>query len=349
MAHPPSAVRFPGPPSTRMQTNEMSRSMRSLVLVLIALGLPGAEFPSVTLSNDLGFEPTVYPPDPEGASSRGTRLDHAGMVGELRYRGHTVFAPWRAPHDPTAPDHGIGLAGEFDIDGPHGFETTAKGEPFLKLGVGKLLRPDATGRGADQYFFNHRYDFAEPPQWSIEHDATSLRCSLSLSLGEQAHTYLSVVAVEPDAPAITITHSLSNTGSAALATEHYSHHFFTIDQQPIGAGYALTTSFVPQWEVKRSQRFSALATLDGHTLRLTAAFKGALYTPFEIEGSVADNAFTLTAPNGVAVRYRGDLAPSRWALYAETSAFCPEPFVSIELAPGETETWTRRYEIVLPE
>ena len=323
-----------------------------LLLALFASRLPAvdhpvADYPSVTLANDVGLEALVYLPDPEAGYYRGTRMDHAGMVGELRWRGHVVFAPWRKRHDPTSPDHAIGLAGEFDMDGPQQFATVAPGEAFLKIGVGKLIRPTA-GERAETYFFNHRYQWAEAPTWNVapSEDGRSVAMHQALTLGDHGYEYTCSVALEADAPVVVITHHLRNTGQVPLRTEHYSHHFFSFDGAPVGPGYALTTPFVPRWEAERANRFEPVAELDDHSLRFIAEIeRGAVYTAFDTAATVAHNAFTIRGPAGLSVHYRGDRPVARWQLYAERHAMCPEPFIRLEIAPGDLATSTRRYRL----
>lgn len=318
-------------------------------LLVLAAGLSASEYPRQTLRNAVGLEAVVMLPDAERGYYRGTRMDHAGMVAELRWQGHVVFAPWRQPHDPTSPDHAIGLAGEFDFHGPQGFAATKTGDTFLKIGVGKLIRP-AEGKGAEAYFFNRRYEVAEAPPWTVTAGANGRALSMRqvATAGDAGYDYTCTVTLAADAPVLTITHALTNLGSETLATEHYSHHFFTFDAAEVGPGYRLSLPFDVRWDPVDARRTTLVEVRD-RTIHLVEPLtgNGSLFLPLLHEAGVAANAFTIGGDTGVAVAYRGSHPATSWQVYAERSAMCPEPFVALTIEAGATTTFERRYELQL--
>ena len=63
-------------------------------------------------------------------------------------------------------------------------------------------------------------------------------------------------------------------------------------------------------------------------------------------GGVADNQVTVrNRRTGLAVKVAGDRPILRYHFFAAPGAVCPEPFVEINAAPGETITWAHRYEL----
>jgi hypothetical protein len=64
------------------------------------------------------------------------------------------------------------------------------------------------------------------------------------------------------------------------------------------------------------------------------------------EGGVADNQVTVrNRRTGLAVKITGDRPIVRYHVFAAPGAVCPEPFVEIHAAPGETIAWEHRYEL----
>src|SRR5262249_37740664 len=83
---------------------------------------PVAEYPNLVLTNgELAL--TVVLPDAKRGFYRGTRFDWSGQVARAAYRGHTLFAPWKSPHDPENYEDAIGTAEEFGINAPVGYDT----------------------------------------------------------------------------------------------------------------------------------------------------------------------------------------------------------------------------------
>ena len=46
---------------------------------------------------------------------------------------------------------------------------------------------------------------------------------------------------------------------------------------------------------------------------------------------------------GAAVEFRGDTPITRMVFWAVERAACPEPFIDIHLAPGQSRQWSSRY------
>src|SRR5205823_9360753 len=66
-------------------------------------------------------------------------------------------------------------------------------------------------------------------------------------------------------------------------------------------------------------------------------------------GSAGDDEFTVeNLRTGVAVRVRGDRPLSGFHFYAAPLAVCPEPFVQLELQPGQEARWKTEYTFLIP-
>lgn len=92
-----------------------------------------------------------------------SRFDHSSMVGLIRTKSsHRLYGTdlWKVPHNYRWPESGAGLASEFGVgddgdlcifrcgwtaatdvtNGVLGYQEAASGEPFLKIGVGQLVK-----------------------------------------------------------------------------------------------------------------------------------------------------------------------------------------------------------------
>lgn len=136
---------------------------RSVYLHRLTKGAAPHSFPNYTINGE-GLSFVAYLPDDRHGYYRSTRYDWGSMVGRVELRVPngggkiTVFADTRPrPHRPGTTDHVLGVASEFGCgvrgtvcrapgktlvaNGVLGYGDAQKGGTFLKLGVGKLLRP----------------------------------------------------------------------------------------------------------------------------------------------------------------------------------------------------------------
>jgi hypothetical protein len=87
--------------------------------------------------------------------------------------------------------------------------------------------------------------------------------------------------------------------------------------------------------------------LDGKKLVFTDSLeKGTIYGELSGYGTEAkDSRLSLKhAPSGVTVRATADRPLSGCRVWAIGSAFCPEPFVQLDIEPGKKAVWSWTYE-----
>jgi hypothetical protein len=131
---------------------------------------------------------------------------------------------------------------------------------------------------------------------------------------------------------------LVNTGSKRLVTNQYSHNFIRIDNHLTSADYRIDFGFRPEWQKKLPDNVKHKGnSIWGHD----KTFFGPLNAP----KNEKQNLVTVThEPSGKGVKISGDFTPFRFWMFWATNAVCPEPFIHIDLAPGEKMSWTRKYE-----
>ena len=175
-------------------------------------------FPQWTVGGS-GVSATVFPPKQLGHGFRthstpvglyrSSRFDWLSIVGSIRVptpEGGSVVLCGSAqppPHDPYAPNYGVGLASEFGCglhgtfcpptdlgesdltrskqsrtkktrpastyitNGVFGYGDAGPGGTFLKLGVGKLQRPMNAADGTAGYNLSYPYKLVEQPQSQV--------------------------------------------------------------------------------------------------------------------------------------------------------------------------------------
>jgi hypothetical protein len=330
-----------------------------LLLPIVALGLLGGTAGAGSVASRPAFESADVPklwitngviralvllPDAKTGYYRGSRFDWSGLVARVEFQGHTYFGEWKTPHDPQGNDDVVGTAEEFGTtypgtSGPLGYAEAKPGADFLKIGVGLLKKVEEP-----EYRFWFDYQITKPGPWTVRHGPNWVEFRQDLSGGDGwGYSYTKRITLPEKRPELVITRSLRNTGSKPLATSHYCHDFTIIDGEPIGPGYRVQFPFAVTTKSDLEQR----AELRGNTITFPSALKEDQSVFAELAGfsaAASDHAATIeNLKSGAGVRIEGDRPLARFHFWATRRAACPEPFVQIELAPGEQAEWQTGY------
>lgn len=301
--------------------------------------LPHADHPKASLRSG-ALSATVFLPDAQTGYYRGSRFDWSGIVGCAALHGHTFFGEWFDRYEPTISDAVTGPAEEFRHPTSEiGYDEAKPGEPFLKIGVGVLRRMDAK-----PYFFGTSYPIVDGGTWTVKarKDSVSFRQVLHSAFG-YAYVYEKTLTLDGHTNTLTVSHRLRNLGQKPLETAVYSHDFFMLDGQPTGPGMELRLPFVPTPD----NPLPASAEIDGKTIRIVAPLEprrglGAYITGFSDRTPDLDFTFEDKA-HGLSVEESSDSPLVKMYLWATPKTFCPEGYIAIHVAPGETQKWTLRY------
>ena len=288
----------------------------------------------------------IYLPDKNKGYYRGTRFEGSGIVRQAEFAGHTYFAEFRTPHHPTGHDDICGTAEEFGMDDPLGYEDAKPGEPFLKIGVGVLERPDG-----EPYHFFGTYKIVTPGEWKVKAVGDRIEFQQEIQ-GPRgwAYQYTKVIELSDREPKFTIARTLKNSGEKTIHTTHYGHNFVQIDNLPPGKGYSLSFAFDPKF----GEKFQPQGCLElaGGDLNFTANLSEdkAIWGPLTGFQQREDNRVTIRQQSaGAAVEIVTDQPAEKFVLYSSGPAVCPEPFVRINIAPGKEFLWETTYRMISDE
>ena len=123
--------------------------------------LAGEAYPQTVVTNTI-LSAALYLPDSERGYYRGTRFDWSGLVSHVEVGGHSFFCDFKQQHDPLNHDDICGTAEEFGIESTPSYAEASPGEPFIKIGIGVLQKPDTS-----PYAFWKRYNVLKPGDWKI--------------------------------------------------------------------------------------------------------------------------------------------------------------------------------------
>ena len=312
--------------------------------------------PEVVLTNRV-IKVWVLLPDANHGYYRGPRFDGSGIVRRVEYKDHVYFDRLLRPDMPVGDRENhesgaIGTASEFGLDiPPPGYDEAKPGDTFLKIGVGELRRVDS-----EPYGFWKPYPHVKPGKWQVSRRPIT-GAAQQISFRQKVtgprywgYDYETVVQLPyPDRPEVRISRRLHNNGKKTIRTEHYVHHFMGIDQTPIGPDYRLefpfasvaTRPFDPKIVDLRVVSSGKAATI----IRFYKTPQNDIYGELgSIPKSAAGNAAVLVnEATGAGIRVSGDRGPSAIHVWGTSRVLCPEMFVPVVLAPGQTMNWSIRY------
>jgi hypothetical protein len=205
-------------------------------------------------------------------------------------------------------------------------------------------------RIGEGWYITHGRDeppLAEHPDWLVERLAVDLsydgrtlalrqRCPPADGLG---YAYHKSYRVDAEQRALTIDYAMTNLGDRPLKLVQFNHNYLRLDSDgPIDRRYAIET-LMPLARPARpwlTQQANGYRPKDEVTTPIYCKPAGA--SPAELNRLVLRHDTT-----GRRVEMTGDFAPADFALYAEAQAMCPEVFIDLELAPGQSRRWQRVY------
>jgi len=334
-----------------------SHRIALLVLALIVLVLPAkswtapaqsacaasqsAGYPTASISNGL-VNATVYLPDAKDGYYRGTRFDWAGVVGCLSYKGHSYFGVWFPHYDPLLHDAISGPVEEFrsaDGESSLAYDQARPGDPFVKIGVGVLRKIDDK-----PYQFATAYPVIDTGKWTTHTSASgvSFQQTLKSPIGI-AYVYRKTLKLDPHQPILVLEHELKNTGTEVIDTQVYDHDFYVLDDAPTGPDMAVRFPFAPVAQ----QPLENGAFIEGKQLLFHRTFETGESVFSALTGySNAASDYDFIVENrstGTGVEQTGDLPLSRINFWSIRTTICPEAYLHLKIAPGETARWTIRY------
>lgn len=276
---------------------------------------------------------TVMVPDQPSSVYAGQRFESGGVVLQVTLDGRHTFLGKEPRGERLG---GFGLIEEIGINGAVGYEDARVGEPFLKLGVGLLKRPERP-----DYFFFDPFDVAERYPWQVivRPDAATFVQGGKPFKGT-AYRYEKHIVLDPKEPVLRIEHCLTNTGEKPIASDQYCHNFFTLDGAPPGPDYVVTTAFPLTPDIAPKPPMA----VSGRTLTFTEMVKSGTYARYHgVAGTQGEQFRIRNKANGLEVAVAGDFPVSTFAYYADQLAASPEAYCALNVAPGATFRWTRTY------
>ncbi len=310
-----------------------------------------AAAPHLTIGNGL-IAARIAPPDLRRGFYRGTRFDQAGTVTSLVHTGREFYGPWFERTAPEVLDYAYdaqgrvvggpdsATSGPVEEFAPLGFE--AKPGTFIKIGVGVLRQPDS-----QPYDHYRHYDIVDGGKRATMATRDSVTFTQNLSSGGIAYMYEKTLRLTPGRPELVIEHVLKNTGAMPINTTVYDHNFLKIRQGNDGVRvsfpFAIAAANPPPADLVR---------IEGRTLTWLRPMKNRERISFLVTGfgnNASDYDFTVEdTASGAGVRVQADQPITRLNIFSIDRVQSVEPYIAIDLAPGQEKRWRYTYSFMAP-
>ncbi len=269
-----------------------------------------------------------------GAVYGGARFDHAGVMDEICWRGHSfcsVELPAGVEGETT---DGVGMISEMRGSEAETFHEGELGSRFAKFGVGSLVNDRPGG-----YHFMHPYPIAEPCFHRVE-AAESRAVILTQQPLCQGYAMTMVKDIRLEGDTLKMTTTLINTGEKDILTYEYNHNFMLIDGLELGeGGYELTLP--PMLSLDQVE--GDYLTVEGRTLRFTASPE-VFFFGLGAAGAPQERWRLLSRRAGVGLRETGGGPIERMSLWGKAHVVSAEAFLKIQAPVGGCVQWQRNWE-----
>jgi hypothetical protein len=312
-----------------------------------------ASAPHRDISNVL-MTARIASPDGTRGFYRGTRFDQAGVVTSLKLNGREFYGPWFDATAPEVLDYTYDANGQV-VAGPDSATsgpveefapidfTPTPGSHFVKIGVGVLYQPDDA-----PYDHYRHYKVLDGGQRATRITPRSSTFIQTLDDAGTAYVYSKTLELVPGSTELVISHTLRNTGRTAIHTTVYDHNFLRIkpgdDAVRISFPFPVSAADPPP---------DGLMRIWENTLTYLRPMKPKERISFPVTGFGAgaqDYDFRVTdLTTGASVHVTGDQPLTRVNIFSIDKVQSVEPYIAIDLAPGQEKRWTYRYTFTAPK
>ncbi len=293
--------------------------------------------PSAFISNE-HVDMKLYLPDAEHGYYRATRFDWSGIIYSLESGGHQYVGEWKKRQDPLVHEDLTGPADSYGDPGL-GFDEAKIGGEFIRIGVGALEKSEK------EYVWSKTYRIVDHGLWEVEQgkDWITFTHTLQRESG-WAYVYTKRIELMKEKPGFSMIHTLINKGSKAIHTDQFNHNFFVMDQKVTGPDFSLEFPFILSSEEYNPE----LVELDQNKLLFKKELsEESIWLILDGFGeSAEDNQVKiLNQKTGAGVQISVDKPLQKIVFWAISTTLCPEPFIQLDVLPGDTETWVSEYKL----
>ncbi len=228
---------------------------------------------------------------------------------------------------------GKGLCGEFSMHDPLGYDDTAIGDWFIKVGVGLLQKEE-----------NKPYSFGDdlkvkPICWEVNfgNSHIELSCSQELHNGFAYDLYKNI---QLNDNVLSVDYRLVNRGVRDIVTSEYIHNYFCFNDRDINNEYILDIDFNSVLNAPKSVTKNKKVGCSFRDITLDERF----YQDIDVCVGEIGSWKLSHKFEGIWVKEYLSEPMVKFAVFADSHIICPEMFVGIKVPVREDFSWKRKWE-----
>ena len=267
---------------------------------------------------------------PNGVKYDRTRWCHAGFIQDVWCKGIRFSEYERSQHGEQLTSEGSGLCCQFMPISP---EESMPGKLTLLPGVGAGIYK-TPNEAKDRLDIHERLDIKV--SYTADHAVFETQTPAVDGFSYSETREIRLVGSE-----IIEKVTFTNAGEREIHTQEVCHNFLSLAGEEVSPDYTLE---VPVVVVPEGFQSNSMIYKDGHFTFLRHPEKTCFFDD-KINVKKCDNyAWIMKSKTGKAFCYeKVDFIPARVSVWSDYYTLCPEIFVAIDLAPGETTSWQRTW------
>jgi len=264
----------------------------------------------------------------------GTRFNWNCFVDSILLDGEYQFAEPEQRFPDRVTSRGKGLCSEYQQRYVH--DETPVGEKWPRMGCGYIIREEKP------YQFMRFYP-VEPFQTTWDASENAVRFTTEAALC-QGYAYREEKTVSVSGNQIIIETTLYNQGEKQIVAQEYNHNFLSLNGAPVNEKYRL---LLPQFNnVEHIMEGGQLVGREGYLTWSGAPKAGEPFFNFlnDVKPDLQPVIWKLVHDElPISVSESDDFVPVRGVVWGVEHCICTEVFVNIDLAPGQSQHWVRKW------
>lgn|GEM_PF-3268128 len=267
---------------------------------------------------------------PNGVEYSRSRWCHAGFIQDVWCKGIRFSEYERNHNSGQLTSEGSGLCCQFAPISP---DEAIHGKLTLLPGVGSGIYKTPTSS-------HDMLDIRELLDIKVSHTETSAIFETKTPTVD-GFSYIETRKISLCGSEIIEKVTFTNTGERAIHTQELCHNILSLAGEEISPNYILE---VPVANVPENFQSNAMIYEDGHFTFSRYPDTVCYFDDKYNANKCNDYAWIMKSKTGKAYCYgKIDFTPARVSVWCDYYTLCPEIFVAIDLAPGETTSWQRTW------